>query len=946
MTNNKKRYLFLIVTLLLLFTWQGVSADILSINRDSVNRDKVIPSDPQLVKSTLSNGLTYYVRENRKPENRIILRLVVNAGSVLENENQRGLAHFLEHMAFNGTRNFPGNTLVDLLEREGVKFGPDLNAYTGYDNTVYMLDIPADREELLDSALLILFDWASGITFSPEEIEKERGVVIEEWRKNKGSSERISEIQRSEIFAGSRYAERQPIGTIEVLENFTREDLVSFYTDWYRPDLMAVIAVGDFDKSEVEKKITDTFSAMPLQKLRKMRPEYPVPGRDKTQVSIVRDEEATSAELKVIYFHENIKQETIGDYRDNLVSSLYFSMLNSRYNEKRQQKDPPFLSAGAGYGKLTSQRSVFTAVCTADPDDVDAGINALAGELSRIRRDGFTDTELRRAKDKYAAVMVQLFREADNTISEALASELTRNYFDNEYVPGIEKEYTLAMNLLPGITIEEVNLLSDYFFTGKEPLILLSLPESGGGGKLDKEHVKNVFEKALVSRTSPYVDFSGEGDLVSELPEPGSSMLVKTDKHNNIDYYTLSNGAKVIIKKTDFREDEVLFTAFSLGGHSVVHDDDWISANFAAGIVSRGILGTRTRIQLDKYLDDKLVNVSPYIGETSEGFSGSSSLTDLETLFQMVYLFFTSAEKERDSFDSYLSRLGIYLQNQEADPNVIFGRTLRKILTSGHPRGRPFDSSVISEIDIDKAYSVFSNRFSSPGDFTWIFTGSAGPDVIIPFAEKYLAFTIPDKSSADERWKDTGIRLPEEKVEKTIYMGKEEKADVALVFSGDFNWSRENLVLLTALTEAADVRLREVIREDEGGTYSINVYPSVDKYPVSQYQITVYFACSPQRSDELKALAFRELHSIAEEVPEGTLQKFKNSSKLEYRKQIKENSFWLSAIKDSEFDNSGLAWLDHYEEMADNITKQMIMDAASVYFNPDRMVDVTMLPEK
>lgn len=943
--TSKKRYLGLIITLLLLFTWQGAFADILSLNSE-----KIIPADPQLVKNSLANGLTYYVRENRKPENRIILRLVVNAGSVLEKENQRGLAHFLEHMAFNGTVNFPGNTLVDLLEKEGVKFGPDLNAYTGYDNTVYMLDIPADREDLIDSALLILFDWASGITFSPEEIEKERGVVIEEWRKNKGSSERISEVQRKEIFSGSRYAERQPIGTIEVLENFTRDDVVSFYKDWYRPDLMAVIAVGDFDKVNMEKRIIDTFSAMPLQKIRKMRPEYPVPGREKTHVSVIRDTEATSAELKVIYFHDNIAQETIGDYRQNLISSLYLSMLNSRYNEKRQEKNPPFLSAGAGFGKLTSLRSVFSAVCTADPENVETGIEALAGELSRIRRDGFTDTEFARAKEKYAAIMAQLYREAENTNSEALASELTRNYFDNEYVPGIENEYILAVNLLPEIKIDEVNSLSDYFFTAKEPLILLSLPDNGKGSevKLTEEYVKDVFEKALVSTYPPYVDAAGEGALINELPESGSSRLVKTDKLNNIEYYELSNGAEVIIKKTPFKEDEVLFSAFSLGGHSLVSDDEWVSANFASGIISRGLLGGRTRIQLDKYLDGKLVNVSPYIGETSEGFSGSSSLSDLETLFQMVYLYFNDAEKDPDSYDSYISRLGIYLQNQEADPDVIFGRTLRNILTSGHMRGRPFDSTMISEIDIDKAYSVFRERFSGPGDFTWIFTGSAGPDVIIPLAEKYLAFSIPgrDKPEGKETWKDTGIRLPEGKIEKTIYMGKEEKADIALVFNGEFSWSRENLVLLTALAEAADVRLREVIREEEGGTYSINVYPSVDKYPLSQFQLTVYFVCSPQRADELKAIVLRELASISEKVPEGTLQKFKNSSKLEYRKQIKENSFWLSAIKDSEFDGSGLAWLSNYEDMTESITDRMIMDAASVYFNPDRMVDVTMFPEK
>ena len=904
--------------------------------------DETIPLDQSISKGILHNGLTYYVRENRKPEERIILRLIVNAGSILENEKQRGLAHFLEHMAFNGTENFPGNTLVDLLEREGIKFGPDLNAYTSYDSTVYMLDIPAGREELLDSALLILRDWATGITNTPEEIEKERGVVIEEWRKSRGARARIGEIQRKEIFGDSRYAERAPIGEISILETFGREELVSFYKDWYRPDLMAVIAVGDFDGALVEEKIKKSFDTIPLQRLRKKRVEYSVPDRAADMVSIVTDSEAVSAEIRILYLFENPEQDSVGDYKDGIASSLFFSMLNNRFEEKRQERNPPCVRAVAGAGRLVSTKSAFSVVSTADPEKITGALSAVAEELSRVKHYGFTESEFARAKERYARLMLQLYREAENTKSETLAAEYTRNFLEGEYVPGIEYEYMLAMELLDLITLEDMKDLSTGYIRDGGALIQISKPESAPA--LAESSLLSVFRDTLSSVPEPYVDMAHDGDLVDELPSPGKARLEKHDENKKILYYALSNGARLIIKQTDFKNDQVLFEAFSPGGHSLVSDDEWVSANLASAIVSRGVIGGLKRVQLDKYLEGKVVNVSPYIGETIEGFTGSSSVSDLETLFQLIYLYFTAAEKDEDSFHSYVSRIETYFRNQDASPDFRFGQTLMRLLSSSHPRGRAFDISIIPEIDHDKAYSVFRNRFGDPGSFTYVFTGSAPAEMVVGLAEKYIAFST-DVSSTEETWADTGIRLPEGVVEETIYMGKEEKSQIAVVFNGDFEWSRENLLLLTALTEAANIRLRNAIREDEGGTYSISVYPSVEKYPVPQYQITVYFACDPARAEDLKNIVLSEIKSLRERIPEGTIQKFHNASFLELRKQLKENSFWLSAIKDSEIDSSGLEWLNIYEIMIENINEDDIMNAASRYFNMERYIDLTMYPE-
>ncbi len=915
------------------------------------NLDEVIPTDPSITIVKMDNEFTYYIKENHKPENRIILRLVVNAGSILEKENQRGLAHFLEHMAFNGTKNFPGNSLVDLLEKEGVKFGPDLNAYTSFDSTVYMLDIPSGREDLLDSALLIMFDWASGITNAIDQIQKERGVVIEEWRKSKGADERIAEVQRKAIFGNSMYSERAPIGTIEVLENLNQNDLVSFYNDWYRTDLMALIAVGDFDKKVVEKKINERFSQLAEKKLRKKRIEYPVPDKNINSVSIVKDSEAVSAEIKIIYLLDNPGESTVGDYRNSIISSLYVSMLNDRYKERMQETDPPFANASAGIGKLVLTKSGFTAMCTADSGNITGGMTALVEELSRVKQYGFLESEFERAKDSYLKFFHHLYLEAANTRSETLASEYTRNFLEGEFVPGIEKEYLLTMDLIKGITLDEVDMLTDYYIKDNGAAILISTPENSEvrESEVDEDMILGIFNTVLEEELEPYVDNLYDGDLVDNMPAPGKATFEKSDEKNGISYYTLSNGSRLVIKKTDFKNDQILFSAFSLGGNSLASDDEWVSSNFATAIVSKGKIGGRTKVQLDKTLQGKVVNVSPYISETSEGFSGSAAIEDIETLFQLVYLYFTEVEKDKNAFDSYISRLNIYMKNQDLSPDVVFGRKLLTILANGNSRGLPFDSSSISKIDIDQAYNFFKKRFSYPGDFTFIFTGSADADIIIPLAEKYLAYT-PAAGSLDQTrekmWKDNGQRYPEGNIKETLYMGKEEKAQIALSFKGDFNWSRENLVLLNALTATADIRLRNVIREGESGTYSISVYPIANKIPFSQYQIIVYFVCAPERAEALKEIAINEISALSGKVPEGTLVKFKNSSLLDFQKQLKDNGFWLSIIKDSEFDNSSLNWINLYQMMIENVTEQDIMKAAALYFNMDSMIDLTMYPEQ
>ncbi len=933
-----RKYLFLFFLIFISFSVSGFDRD-------------VIPTDPLVEKGVFHNGLTYYIRENKKPENRIFLRLVVKTGSVMEDDDQQGLAHFLEHMAFNGTENFPGNSLVDFLEKEGVRFGPDLNAFTGFDKTVFMLELPADKPETVDLGMKVLADWAGGILNSPEEIEKERGVVIEEWRKDKGAAERISDAQLKTIFRNSRYAERIPIGKVEILESFEKETLDRYYRDWYRPDLMAVIAVGDFDAPAMKELITRYFNKFPLQTFRRKRIEYTLPDNAGTDYLVVKDKEASNANIRIIYKHDKFGEATSDDYREGILRGLFSIMLNNRYDEMKQKKDPPFLDASAGFGSVSMTRSAFSLSCTPDEKQISRGFERLMEEAARVKQNGFTETEFERAVQSYFRAMENGYRERKNTYSSSYVSEYTRNFTEGEYIPGIEYEYKLFLKLTEEITVDEVNELSDKYMTEDNRIVLLSAPEKESVNVPDEKELEAVLNNVFSKTYDQYIDEVNEGPLVDEaaIPEPGSVVSEDYDSEFNIRTYILSNGAKIVVKQTDFRDNEVLLSAVSRGGHSKVSDDDWASANLAAQVITRGGLGDFSRIELDKMLEGKIVSVTPFIEELTEGFTGRSSVEDLENMFRLLYLYFTSPSKDRESFDSYISRLKIYLANQEVQPDVVFSRTLRRILTDNHFRGKPFDLDFIKNVDFDRAYRIFRERFGDPGDFTFIFTGSVPPEEIRDLALKYISplLNSPDYISGQrEGWNDTGMRLPSGVKQENVYKGMDEKSEVALIFKGEIAWDRyENLILMT-LADAADMRLREVIREEESGTYSINVYPSIKRYPVPEYQIIVYFGCSPDKAEELKKMVFSELEKLKKEIPDETLMKIKKADYQQQEKNLKENSFWESAILEKEISSSSLEWINKFGDMVDKMSTDELKKAASVYFNKESYIDVTLYPEK
>ena len=648
--------------------------------------------------------------------------------------------------------------------------------------------------------------------------------------------------------------------------------------------------------------------------------------------------------------HEKFAEKTSDDYTDGIRRGLFSMMLNSRYDEIRQQKNPPYLKAGAGFGNVALTRSAFSVSCTPDEKDILKGFDVLYGELARVFQHGFTETELERAKKRYYTIMENSFREKDNTYSPAFTEEYTRNFIEDEYIPGIAYEFMLFKKAVPEITLEEINSLAGKYITDENRIVILSAPEKGGVYVPDEKELAGRIETALEKSYEPYKDNVSKNPLLDEnsLPSPGS--VVSEEYNSEFDFYryTLSNGAVIEIKETDFKKDEVLFTAVSRGGHSKVSDEDWPSANLAASIVTRGGLDGFSRIQLDKKLEGEIVSVNPFIEELSEGFSGSSSVEDLDTLFKLLYLYFTSPRKDQESYESYISRLKIYLANQDAKPDVVFAKTIRKILSDNHRRGRPFDLDFVNDVDFDRGFNVYSDRFSDPGDFTFIFTGSAKKEEIMDFALRYIA---PLKNSSDytagerENWEDTGMKLPEGVIRKNVFKGVEEKSEVAIIFKGSYEWSRYENLVISALAEAADMRLREVIREGEGGSYNISVYPSLKRFPHPEYQIIVFFGCSPERAEELKKTVFTEIDKLKENIPDVILSKIKEANYQQHEKNVLENSFWDSVLSESEFSGSSLDWIKDFNDMTGKITADELEKAAAYYFNMKSYIDVTLYPE-
>ena len=904
----------------------------------------LLPVDPAVILKRLPNGLTYYIRQNKKPENRAQFRLVINAGSILETDKQQGLAHFLEHMAFNGTVHFRKHEIVDFLESIGMQFGADLNAYTSFDETVYQLEIPMDKPEVVKKGVQILEDWAHEITFDPEEIEKERGVVIEEWRLGRGAQGRLRDKQIPVLLHESRYAERLPIGKPNIIRSIERSEFINFYRQWYRPNLMAVIAVGDFDPKAMEALIVEHFTALTNPPDAPKRVSSPVPDHAGTLFSIETDPELSSTTLEIACQHPVSPDGRAIDYRRDLVDGLYSRLLNQRLNERVQDANPPYLYAGVGKSHMVRVKDMAEQVAAVKDGLFAEGLKALLIESRRARRDGFTSSELERAKTQTLRSMERAYEERDKTQSGAYVREYVENFLTDEPIPGIAEELRLTRRFLSEITLAEVDRAGDDWITETNRVILYSAPTKSETKPPSEQDILSVIKQADGVDIAAYNDGVSTAPLLARVPAPGK--IISESNHKEVETleWVLSNGAHVLLKPTTNKNDLILMNAFSPGGHSLVGDKDYISAAMASGIVGQSGLGDYDLIQLRKKLTGKIASVSASIDEQSEELSGSASPKDLETWFQLMYLHFTAPRADEKTFESYLTRIKVGIENRERNPQVVYGDAIEKALYGNHPRHRPMSLELLKELDREAALRIFRDRFADASGFTFVFVGAFKPEELRPYVQTYLA-SLPALNRR-EQGRDVGDEPKHGHLNVEVKKGLEPKSSVNIMFHGDAKWSMEERTALRGAVDVLRIRLRELLREDKSGVYGVGVYGNLTRLPKQTYSCGVSFTCSPDNVSDLTQATLDEIKRLQTEGPSAeNLEKVRETLLRSFEKGLKEDGFWLSNLafyRDNELPFAGILKLP---DRANNLTASRVRDAARKYFSTENLLIGHLLPE-
>jgi zinc protease len=907
-----------------------------------------MPVDPEVAVGTLPNGLRYYVRANGKPGRRAELRLVVKAGSVLEDDDQQGVAHFVEHMEFEGTRHFPAQSIGDYLSALGLSIGPDANAATSYDDTQYTLRVPTDVPGVLDRALLVLEDWAQGASFDESGIERERAIVLSEWRMNLGAGERTQDKIRRVQLEGSRYADRPPIGNPAIIEKAQREQLIRFYHDWYRPNLMAVIVVGDFNRDAVVAMVKAHFSSLSSPSPERARPVFDVPDHPGTRYAIVSDKETTATAVQISDLRPARNQGSVGGYRAILRDQLFADMMGSRLDELSQAADAPFLRAAA-------ERGLFPAPRTRDEAELQAlvsnngvvrGLDALVTELQRVARFGFTATELARSKQEMMLGSERVVTESPDRESDSRADEYTRNFLEAEALPTIWQELAFHRRLVPGITLAEVNALTTDWFPDQNRLIVVSAPQAADIALPDEAQLAAAVKATSTKRLTPYVDAAAGHALMDAPPQPGTIVNTTPRSDPGITEWTLSNGATVVVKPTALKEDQILFRAFAPGGTSLASDADFIPARTADNVVPAGGVGQFSALTLDRLLTGKAVAVTPYIDEIDEGMRGGSTPQDLETMFQLLYLRFAQPRADPTAFAAMASQARGLLANQLASPDVVFDQTLDALLSGNSPRRQPETPSTVDQWDLAKSLAFYKARFADASNFTFVFVGSVTPDTIRPLVERYIA-SLP-ATHAHETWRDLGIVPPSGVVEKTIEKGIAPKSEVAIVLSGPFEYDDPHRLALRTMTLLLQSRLLDTIREELGGTYSITATPGMARFPRPQYAVHIDWTCDPARTAALVQRVFDEIAFVRDKpLAEQQVGLIREGLLREYERNSQDNGYLLGQISlaYANRDAASAAAVVKMPEQIAALTGDALQQAAKAYLDTTHYVKVTLMPE-
>jgi zinc protease len=907
--------------------------------------ESLLSFNPEVELGRLANGMTYYIRENAEPKDRAYLRLVVNAGSVLETDEQQGLAHFLEQMAFNGTEDYPGNQLVRFLESLGMEFGADVNAYTSFDETVYKLTIPTNEEGKLETGFHVLEQWANAIELTPEEIEKERGVVLEEWRFGRGAQQRMRDEQFPVLFQGSKYAERLPIGKREIIRTFDRETLLQFYRDWYRPELMAVIAVGDFDKNRVREMIKSRFSSLEREPDAPFRELYSVPSHEETLYAPASDPEARYTTVSIYNKRDAKPLNTLGDYREMLVHSLFTSMLNTRFSELTSNPEVPIRRARAGRTDLVRTEGVNYLTAVVEDREVETGLRTLVTEARRVKQYGFTDSEFERAKANVRTAYKQSYAERDKTDSESFVREYIRHYLSGEASPGIAREYEIVQEYLPGITLEEVNEVAGEYLKSENRVVLVNAVEKEDDPIPGKEALAAALEEAEKAVVEPYKDTTPDQPLVQQMPQPGEIVEERERDEVGVTEWTLSNGVEVALKPTDFKNDEILFTAYGPGGSSLAAEENHMSASMAASIVQESGVADFSKTDLGKVLSGKTVSVSPYISELRAGLSGSSSKADLETMFKLIRLYMTQPRKSEDAFKAWRQRMSTMVQNRREQPVQFFVDKIREILSQDHPRRQPLTVERLQEVDLDEAMRFYTERFTDASDFRFVFVGNIDEQQLRELSRRYLASLPADPD--EEQFRDVGVQRPEGVVKESVRSGIAPKSYVGIVYHGSYDWSPERNYEIRSVAQYLQMRLREVIREEQSGTYALGVWTELERHPKERYTVNIYFGTDPDRAEELSAKAQEIVDELRNQAPDQSyVERVRSGQLSNYQKSLEQNDFWRQNLRELYWYDLPLDTVLEYPDRAEELDAELLRETAARYLSEDRYVRVILYPEQ
>lgn len=925
--------------------WLFLLAFPFAVSAQDFKLDSKIPLDPSVRSGKLKNGLTYYIKQNTKPENKVDLRLVVNAGSILEDEDQQGLAHFMEHMCFNGTKSFPKNELVDYLQSIGVKFGQHLNAYTSFDETVYFLPIPSDDQEKLDKGFLILEDWAFNTILTPEEIDKERGVVLEEYRLGLGAQRRMMGQFLPKVMYQSHYADRLPIGQKEILENFEHKSLVRFYKDWYRPNLMSIIVVGDIDVDAIEKKIIDNFSKYENPKNERPRKVYDVPNHKETFVAVESDKEASNAQVQLYYKDKTDTKPivTIGDYRDNLAKGLFSSMLNNRLDELTNSPTPPFTFGYSYHGSTWARtKEAFQSFAMTQEDKQLEALQVLVRENERVKKYGFTQSELDRAITEYLAFYERSYNDRDKTESNRFVSQYQSHFLENTPAPGIEWTYSAIQHFLPQIKLDEINGLIEDYIRDENRVVVFTGPEKDGLQKPTEQEVLAAL-KVDEAELTPYEDAAIAESLVRGDIKAGK--IAKREQNNKLGTttLTLSNGAKVVYKKTDFKNDEILMSAVSFGGTNLYSNEDYLKTQWANGALTEAGFSGLSKNDINRFMTGKIAYANPYISNITEGFNGSATPKDLEYLFQMVYAYFTDLNFDTDAFEGYKQKQASFFDNMMSNPNMYFQKEFYTFLSENNPRftGIIPDAEAWKKTDYKLAYDKYKERFADASDFVFYFVGNIDEKQLEIYAEKYMA-SLP-ALNRKEQAKDLGYRMLSGEHRKVVNKGTDPKSNVTIMFYGDAKYDEKEALAMQALGEVLTIKLIEELRENESGVYGASARGSMNKVPYGSYSFNIGFPCGPENVESLTNSALRELQKIIDNGPEEKdLAKFKEGELLDYKEGIKTNRFWLNSLQRAYTNDGEPENILKFEERINALTAKDIQNVAKKYTSKDKVIGVLM----